>query len=232
MPARPFKKYQILGRFWRADWALLGRAVLGWRADLGLVPAGVWRVRRRRSAYGADRHGRARRPPDRAADRVDHVHGALRHLDGGNGPRRSCRRPRRYRRHAPGRACGADARDRLHGHDDGTGGARPQPHPGAVPRRIRRRCRRDGDARGNAAAPGREFFRRRRDSDSRRRCVARTERYPRAADLCCDLLLGDRIRRLLRFRLHARLGRVSVSGSGFHCRSCSTRRCWYGASTC
>ena len=81
------------------------------RADVGIVPARIRRVRRRRATDGLDRHGRARRAPDRAADRGRDVHGAVRHRDGGDGARRprGGARRRRRRRGAPAlrRSCSA-----------------------------------------------------------------------------------------------------------------------------
>ena len=66
---RPFRKYRVLGSFWRARLAADAPADRRRRADLRLVPARIRRVRRRRAADGLDRHRGARRAPDRAADR-------------------------------------------------------------------------------------------------------------------------------------------------------------------
>ena len=81
-------------RFWRLDWPLMRELFVGRHADLRLLPAGIRRVRRRRPADGPDRHGGARRASDRAADRRHHVHGAVRHLDGGDRAGRPRGRPR------------------------------------------------------------------------------------------------------------------------------------------
>ena len=68
------------------------------RADLALVPAGIWPVRRRRAVDGPDQHDGAGGAPDRAADRRHPVHGAVRHQHGGDRTRRPRRRARRCRR--------------------------------------------------------------------------------------------------------------------------------------
>ena len=61
---------------------------------------------------------RARRASDRAADRRDHVHGAVRHRHGGDRARRPCGRARRCGRDAARRLLGDRARRRVHGGDD------------------------------------------------------------------------------------------------------------------
>ena len=99
----------------------------GRRADVGLVPARIRRVRGRRATDGLDRHGRACRAPDRAADRGRDVHGAVRHRDGGNRARRACGGARRCGGDAARRLRGDRARCRVHGGDDPAGGAHP-PH--------------------------------------------------------------------------------------------------------
>ena len=42
---RPFKKYRVLGRFWRPDWQLFRQLLVDRAADLRLVSAGVRPVR-------------------------------------------------------------------------------------------------------------------------------------------------------------------------------------------
>ena len=86
---RPFKKYRVLSRFWRADWVLLGRLVA-----IGAPIAGAFLLEfgffaQRRHYDGLDRHHRARRAPDRAADRGHPVHGPVRHIHGGDRARRA-----------------------------------------------------------------------------------------------------------------------------------------------
>ena len=44
----PFKKYRVLGRFWRPDWPLFAKLLRGRRADLRHLPAGVRRCLRPR----------------------------------------------------------------------------------------------------------------------------------------------------------------------------------------
>ena len=129
---RPFKKYRILGRFWRPDWLLFATAVRDRRADFRHHAAGVRRVRRRGPADGPARHHRACRTPDRHHVRVDPVHGAVRRVDGGDRPRRPCRRPPRHRGHAARWHGGARARRGVHGGDDADRRSGPQRHPAAV----------------------------------------------------------------------------------------------------
>ena len=82
---RPFKKYRVLGRFWRMDWPLMGQLVrrsarrspASFLLEYGLFAAAALLM-------GWISHHRARRASDRAHDRLDHVHGAVRHLDGGD----------------------------------------------------------------------------------------------------------------------------------------------------
>ena len=64
----PFKKYRVLGRFWRPDWPLLRQAGRDRPADLGRAAAGVRAVCGRRAADGPHLHERGCRAPDRAAD--------------------------------------------------------------------------------------------------------------------------------------------------------------------
>ena len=92
-------------------------------ADLGHLPARVRRVRGRGPADGHDRHDGAGGASDRAADGRHHVHGAVRHLAGGNRARRPCGRPARCRRRAQGRLRRHRARHRLHGRRDAAGRA-------------------------------------------------------------------------------------------------------------
>jgi len=79
--------------------ALMGKLIV-----VGAPIAGAflleYAVRHRRDPDGLDRHHRARRASDRAADGVDPVHGAVRHFDGGDG---ACR-------HAVGRRDAAGTR--------------------------------------------------------------------------------------------------------------------------
>ena len=70
------------------------------RADFRHDAARMGPVLVGRDPGGLDRHHRARRAPDRAADRGDPVHGAVRHLDGRDRAGRSCGRPRRSGRDA------------------------------------------------------------------------------------------------------------------------------------
>ena len=67
---RPFRKYRVLGRFWRPDWPSDGRAVRDRTADLRRLHAGMGAVHVGRAAGRLDRHHRAGRAPDRAAGRV------------------------------------------------------------------------------------------------------------------------------------------------------------------
>ncbi len=66
----------------------------------------------------------------------------------------------------------------------------------------------DRGARGDADDRRRQLLHLRRRAVDRGRCAARTERYPRAAAVLVHLLLGDRVHRLLRARLRARLRRA------------------------
>ena len=52
---RPFKKYRVLGRFWRLDWALMRRLIAIGGPHLRRLPAGVWPVRRGGALDGPDR---------------------------------------------------------------------------------------------------------------------------------------------------------------------------------
>jgi MATE family multidrug resistance protein len=90
---RPFKKYRVLGRFWRTDWGA-DEAIDGHRnADLGRLPAGVGTLLLRRPATGLDRHERAGGASDRFAGRIDLVHGSIRYFPRCNGARRTRGRP-------------------------------------------------------------------------------------------------------------------------------------------
>ena len=64
------------------------------------------------------------RASDRAADRRDHVHGAVRHRHGGNRTRRPCGRAGRCGCDAARGLLGARARHRVHGGDDAAGRGR------------------------------------------------------------------------------------------------------------
>ena len=64
---RPFKKYRVLGRFWRARLGAVRPPVRDRRADLGHHAARIRRVRRGGAADGLARHRGARGPPDRAS---------------------------------------------------------------------------------------------------------------------------------------------------------------------
>ena len=88
------------------------------RADLDLIPAGIRPVRRRRAVDGPDQHHRAGRPSDRAADRGDPVHGAVRHRHGGDRAGRACRRPRRCAGGETRGLCRDAARHRPYVRDD------------------------------------------------------------------------------------------------------------------
>ena len=106
---RPFRKYRVLGRFWRADWALLRQAVRDRRADLGRDDARMGPVLLGCAAGRLDRHDGARRASDRAAGRRDPVHGAVRHFDRRDRARRPRGRPPRSGRE---RGAPASARSR------------------------------------------------------------------------------------------------------------------------
>ena len=47
MRCRPFKKYRVLGRFWRPDWALMRQLIVIGAADLRRHAAGMGPVLRR-----------------------------------------------------------------------------------------------------------------------------------------------------------------------------------------
>ena len=167
------------------------------RADLRLVPARIRTVRRRRPADGLDLDHRARRASDRAHDRGDHVHGAVRHLDGGDRARRPCRRPpRRGRR----RASPASPRSRsaplfmaamavLVDRRRATSSRSP------FSARSQPDRQRDRGAGRDVAGGRRQLLHRRRRADHRGRRAARIQRHAHSAGVRGDLLLG---RRLLR----------------------------------
>ena len=104
---RPFKKYRVLGHFWRWDWPLMRSLLVDRPADLGDLLPRIRPLRRRLAARRHDRRDGACRPSDRAADRGGDLHGAVRHLDGGDRARRS---GAGARRHAPARVAPASSR--------------------------------------------------------------------------------------------------------------------------
>ena len=92
---KPFAKYHVLAHLWRIDWPLMRQLLVDRRADLVLVPDGIWPVLRRGAADGTDRHHGACRAPDRAAGHGHPVHGPVRHRHGRDGAGRPRRRPQR-----------------------------------------------------------------------------------------------------------------------------------------
>ena len=88
---RPFKKYRVLGRFWRPDWELLRQLIA--MGPVLIVCA----------LDGFDWHDRARRPSDRVAGRDDSVHGSIRHLACRDRSRRTRGRASRPGRNAQSR---------------------------------------------------------------------------------------------------------------------------------
>ncbi len=99
---RPFKKYRVLGRFWRMDWELMRQLIVIGVPISGDDVARMGSVLVGRDPGGLDRHHGACRAPDRAADRGDPVHGSVRHLARRDRARRSCGRPWRSGRDPPG----------------------------------------------------------------------------------------------------------------------------------
>jgi Na+-driven multidrug efflux pump len=172
---RPFKKFQVLGRFWRADWTLLRRLLVvgvpisaAFLLEFGMFAAASLLM----GSIGCRRAGRARH---RAADGGDPVHGPVRHLARRHGARRPGRRAPGRGRHAPRWFCRDLARRGVHGGHDPGGGCLPPPGTAAVPGRRGPGRGGDGGAGRHPARRGRHVLRHRRPADGRRRCPARPQ---------------------------------------------------------
>ena len=170
---RPFKKYRVLGRFWRVDWELMRQLIVigvpisgtmllewglfssaailvGW---IGTTALAAHQIALQIAAilfmvpFGISMA---------ATVRVGHAVGRA-----------------RSGRDAARRLRGAGARRRDHGRADADRRRVPQRHSAALPRRRGRGGRRDGAACRRAAAARRDLVRRRRHARHRGRRAAR-----------------------------------------------------------
>ena len=89
---RPFRKYRVLGRWWRADWQLMRQLIVVGAPMSGsfLLEYGVFAAAAQLMGW----IGTAALAAHQIALQIaaDHVHGAVRHRDGGDRARRPCGR--------------------------------------------------------------------------------------------------------------------------------------------
>ena len=215
---RPFKKYRILGRFWVPDWPLFGRLLA-----IGAPISGTMLLEYGVFAAAALLMGRLGTTALAAHQIALTTASIMFMVPFGVSMAATVRVG-----HAVGRRDVAGDAARRHGRD----GAGRRVHGGDDADRRRSRATSSRCCSSALAPPaptptlqlaalllvvGVDLLHRRRRADRRGRRAARPERHAHAAAVCGDLLLGDRLHRLLSARLHARAMARSASGSA--CRS-------------
>ena len=225
---RPFKKYRVLGRFWRADWELMRKLMA-----IGLPISGAFMLEWGLFSSAALLMGWIGTTALAAHQIALQVATILFMVPFGISLAATVRVG-----HAVGR------RDPAATRRAGFGAialgavfmvattlivvALRRDDPAAFPRRRCARRRRNGEACRHAAAHRRELLRHRRGARDRGGRVARAQRHPRADAVRRGQLLADRLHERLRTGVSRPTSARSASGSDSRSRSGPSPRCWCG----
>ena len=199
---RPYRKYRVLGRWWRADWTLMRKLIV-----VGAPMSGSFLLEYGVFAAAAQLMGWIGTAALAAHQIALQIAAVMFMVPFGIGMAATVRVG-----HAAGR--GDAAATRRAGFAAVALGATFMAamtllvalHPrnaAAAVSRLRRARSADGRARRLAAGARRDVLHRRRRADGRGRRLARSQRHARAARLCGRQLLAGRLRRMLAVRLHA-----------------------------